>query len=137
VLVGGSVHLHRNTFGEKLPLLLRVGLGALLANANDRRSGEFTPAGGTPISVDTTRTSTDVPYLYIAPEVRVGYRIGDRLELSAGLVLMVFVGLKPARWDQNNAVVLGNQGLAGYDSQTLAGSTLFLVNPGVGARFDF
>ena len=137
VLVGGSVHLHRNTFGEKLPLLLRVGLGALLANANDRRSGEFTPAGGTPISVDTTRTSTDVPYLYIAPEVRVGYRIGDRLELSAGLELMVLVGLKPARWDQNNAVVLGNQGLAGYDSQTLAGSTLFLVNPGVGARFDF
>jgi hypothetical protein len=137
LLVGGSAHLHRSTIGEKMPLLLRVGLGALLANANDRRSGTFTPAGGAPIAVDTARTSADVPYLYIAPEVRVGYRIANRLEISAGVEVMVLVGLKAARWDPNNGVVLGDQGLAGYDNQTLVGSTLFLVNPGVGARFDF
>ncbi len=137
LLVGGSVQLHRNTFGEKTPLLLRVGLGALLANANDRRSGEFAPAGGPAIAVDTARTSADVPYLYIAPEARVGYRIGDRIELSAGVEIMVMVALKQARWDSQNGVVLGNQGLAAYDSQSLFGSTLLLVNPGVGARFDF
>lgn len=137
LLVGGSASLHRNTFGEKTPLLLRVGVGAFLANATDRRSGEFTPAGGAPLSVDTAKTSTDVPYLYIAPEVRLGYRIGERLELSAGVELMLMVGLKQARWEQANGVVLGNQGLAGYDPQTIFGSTLFLVNPGVGARFDF
>ena len=140
LLVGGSAHLHRNSFGEKsekVPLLLRVGLGALLGNVNDRRSGDFTPAGATPIAVETARTSADVPYLYIAPEVRVGYRLGDRLELSAGVELMVLVALKEARWNSQNGVVLGNQGLAGYDSQTLFGGTLFLVNPGVGARFDF
>jgi hypothetical protein len=137
LLVGGSASLHRATFGEKMPLLLRVGLGAFLANASDRRSGDFTPAGGAPIAVDTAKTSIDVPYLYIAPEVRLGYRIGERLELSAGIEMMLMVGLKQARWDQANGVVLGNQGLAGYDPQTIFGSTLFLVNPGVGARFDF
>jgi hypothetical protein len=137
ILVGGSAMLHRNTIGEKMPLTLRIGLGALLANATDRRSGEFTPAGGAPIAVDTVKTSVDVPHLYIAPEVRVGYRLGDHLELSAGIEIMVLVALKDARWDQANGVVLGNQGLAGYDNQTLFGSTLLLVNPGVGARFDF
>lgn len=137
LLVGGSVQLHRNTFGEKIPLLMRVGVGAFLANANDRRSGDFTAAGNPSIAVDTARTSVDVPHLYIAPEVRVGYRIGERLELSAGLEVMLMVALKEARWDPQNGVVLGNQGLAGYDNQTLFGTTLLLVNPGVGARFDF
>ena len=62
----------------------------------------------------------------------------DDLEgVSAGIEIMVLVALKDARWDQANGVVLGNQGLAGYDNQTLFGSTLLLVNPGVGARFDF
>lgn len=137
LLVGGSAQIHRPTFGEKIPLLLRVGLGALLANANDRRSGEFTPAGGSPIVVDTARTSADLPYLYVAPEVRVGYRVGDRFELSLGVEIMVMVALKQARWDSQNGVVLGNQGLAGYDSQSLFGTTLLLVSPGLGARFDF
>jgi hypothetical protein len=69
--------------------------------------------------------------------VRLGYRLTERFELSFGVEVMVLVALKEARWDTQNGVVLGNQGLAGYDSQTLTGSTLLLVNPGVGARFDF
>ncbi len=137
LLVGGSAHLHRSTFGEKMPLLLRVGVGAFLANATDRRAGEFTPAGGTPIRVDTARSSVDVPYLYLAPEARLGYRIGEHFELSAGIEVMVLVGLKEARWDTQTGVVLGNQGLAGYDNQTVFGGTILLVSPGVGARFDF
>jgi hypothetical protein len=137
LLVGGSAHLHRSTFGEKFPLLVRVGIGAFLANATDRRSGEFTPAGGAPLPVDTAKTSTEVPHLYVAPEVRVGYRLSDHFEVSAGVELMVLVALKEARWEPSNGVVLGNQGLAGYDGQSLFGSTLLLVNPGVGARFDF
>lgn len=137
LLVGGAAQLHRSTFGEKYPLLLRVGLGALLASATDRRSGEFTPAGGTPLRVDTAKTSVDVPHLYIAPEVRVGYRVSSRFELTAGVEILVLVALKEARWETTNGVVLGNQGLAGYDSQALFGATVVLVNPGVGARFDF
>lgn len=136
LLLGGSAHLHRPTFGEKLPLLVRVGIGAFLASANDRRSADATPAGGTLVAVDSTRTADSAPYLYVAPEVRVGYRIGDRLELAAGLEVMIMVPLREPRWDVQNAVVLGNQGLAGYDSQSLFG-TLFLVSPGVSARFDF
>lgn len=137
LVVGASAQLHRNTFGEKIPLLLRFGMGVFVANANDRRSGDFTPAGAPTLSVATTRTSTDVPYLYVAPEARVGYRLGDRVEISFGVEVMIMVGLGDARWNPANGVVLGNQGLAGYDNQTIVGSTLFLVNPGLAARFDF
>jgi len=53
---------------------------------------------------------------------------------------MVMVALKDARWDSagsDSSVVLGNQGLSSYPEQTLTGSTIFLVNPGLGARFEF
>lgn len=137
LVVGGSASLHRSTFGEKMPLLLRVGVGTFLANATDRRSGTFTPAGGAPTPVGAARSSVDVPYLYLAPEVRLGYRLGDHVEVTAGVELMVLVGLDSARWDKGTGTVLGNQGLAGYDDKTVFGGTILLVNPGVGARFDF
>jgi len=137
VLLGASAQLRRPAFGEKTALVLRIGLGALLGEASDRRSGEFTPAGGAPVAVPTTSTSAGAPYLYVAPEARLGYRVSERVELSAGVEMMVLVALKEARWNRENAVVLGSQGLAGYDEQSLFGSTLLLVSPGVAARFDF
>ncbi len=134
LLVGASGQLHK---GEKLTYLARLGIGAFFANAVDQRSGQFTPAGGGPIDVPTARTAADVSYLYVAPELRIGYRIADHVEINGGLDAMLMVALSEARWNRQNGVVLGNQGFAAYDEATLFGSTLFLLNPGVGARFDF
>lgn len=133
LLVGASAHLHR---GETLPLTLRLGVGALLGNAIDRRSGELVAPSG-PVPVATARTDADAAYLYVAPEIRLGYRIGKRFEVSAGADVMLMVALKAPRWDTSNAVVAGDQGLATYRDETFFGSTLLLVNPGLGARFDF
>jgi hypothetical protein len=133
LLVGASAQLHK---GEKIPFLLRLGVGALLGNANDRRSGDFALAG-VPTPVENARTGTDVSYLYVAPEVRVGYRIVDRVEISLGVDVTLMVALKEARWDPASAVVLGNQGLATYRDESLVGTTVIVVNPGIGARFDF
>jgi len=44
LLLGGSAQLHRSTFGEKMPLLLRVGVGAFLASATDRRAATARPS---------------------------------------------------------------------------------------------
>lgn len=129
LLVGAAAHLHR---GATFPLLLRLGVGALLGDANDRRSGDF---AGT--AVDATRTQADAAYLYVSPEARVGYRVADRLEITAGAAVTLMVALSQPRWNRDNGVVLGNQGLAGYDEQTMFGSTLLLVEPGLGARYDF
>jgi hypothetical protein len=134
LLVGAAAHLHK---GEKFPFLLRLGVGALLGNTNDRRSGDFALAGQPPLAIENARTATDVSYLYVAPEARIGYRIADRVELSVGVDVMLMVALKEARWDPNSAVVLGNQGLATYPDESLVGTTVLVVNPGIGARFDF
>lgn len=136
LLLGGSVHLHQ---GEKMPLTLRVGVGALLANATDRRTAEMPDGPGGPIvNVAPTKSSADLVFLYVAPEARLGYRIASNIEVSAGVDVMLMVGLGEARWALSQAVVLGRQGLATYaEERTMFGSTLLLVNPGVGARFEF
>jgi len=133
LLVGASAHLHK---GEKITFLGRLGIGAFFANATDQRAGTFTTQAG-PIDVLTARTAADVSYLYVAPEARVGYRLAPHVEVNAGIDLMLMVALAEARWNRENGVVLGNQGFAAYGETTFFGSTLFLVNPGVGARFDF
>lgn len=136
LLLGGSVHLRQ---GEKLPLTLRVGVGALLANAADRRTAEMPDGpGGPTVNIAATKSSADVVFLYVAPEARLGYRLTSNIELSAGVDVMLMVGLAEARWALSQAVVLGRQGLATYaEERSLFGSTLLLVNPGVGARFEF
>jgi len=134
LVIGGSAQLHS---GEKIPLTFRLGVGALLANAADRRSGDFSDGGAT-VSVATTRTTSDLVYLYVAPEARIGYRIASGVEINAGVDVMLMVGLGNAKWDTAQGVVLGKQGLATYDAdKSYFGGTLLLVNPGVGARFDF
>jgi hypothetical protein len=129
LLLGASAHLHR---GEKFPLLLRLGAGVALGSAADRRAGDFGAA-----AVDNVRTATDVSYLFVAPEVRLGWRVVDRVEISIGTDVMLMVGLKEARWDTQNSVVLGNQGLASYADESMIGTTLIVVEPGIAARFDF
>lgn len=135
LLVGGSAHLHK---GEKFTWLARIGVGVMLGNGSDRRSGEgFSQPGGPAVTVETTKTSTDVSYLYVAPEARVGYRIGKRAEIAVGAEVAVMVALKQARWDPQKAVVVGSQGLATYRDESLFGSTLLLVSPGITGRFEF
>ena len=129
LLVGGAAHLHR---GEKLTYLFRLGLGAFVASASDTRSGDL---AGAPL--EQRRTQADLVYLYAAPEARIGYRLGARFEISAGVEAMFMVGTSQPRWDANKSVVAGAQGLALYDPLTLFGGTVFLLNPGLAARFDF
>jgi hypothetical protein len=135
LLVGASAHLHK---GKKVTWLARLGVGAMLGNASDRRAGDgFTQVGGPAVSVDTTRTATDTSYLYVAPEARVGYRIGKFVEIAIGAEIALMVALKEPRWDPAKAVVVGNQGLATYGDASIFGSTILLVNPGITARFEF
>jgi hypothetical protein len=135
LLVGASAHLHK---GEKITYLARIGLGAMLGQASDRRSGDgYAQPGGPPVAVDATRTTTDVSYLFAAPELRLGYRIGKVVEIAVGAELAVMVALKEPRWDPSKSVVVGSQGLATYRDETLFGSTLLLVNPGITGRFEF
>ena len=134
LLVGASAHLHR---GDVMPLLFRVSAGVFLADAADRRDGSFAQSNAPALAVATRRSTDHGSYLYLAPEVRVGWRVAEHIELTAGADITLMVALSAPRWDPSDGVVYGNQGLATYPSETLAGSAFLLFDPNIGARFEF
>jgi hypothetical protein len=143
VLLGASVSLHR---GETWPLTLRLALGAVVATVKDDREGLFTtsPQGhppSAPYSVGLSE-SHGVALVYAAPEVRVGRRFGDHVELDAGLAVLVLAAPSPPSWGDQRLVGAGPRGTqgdgeGGFGGQTLIGSLLLAIAPGVSARYAF
>jgi hypothetical protein len=144
--VGPSAEYHS---GEALTLTGRLGLGIFLAWAKDARSGtastnERDDANGNHFAAESydfdVTESPQARYLYVAPEFRVGFRVADRFELSAGLRALVLVGLTQPTWRDENPVLPDDSlrvGLLSFGADTLAGRTLLVMSPGLGARFDF
>ena len=89
-----------------ISLCLRLGAGALLGSVRDQRSGSATTkerglAGMTTPAIPFTFTVTESPaarYVYIAPEVRLGVRLGKHFEISAGVQALILVALSDAKW---------------------------------------
>ena len=131
--VGPSVG-HR--FGDSLPITLRLGLGIFLGSVGDARTGTFTSSDGTRYDVSVSESAA-ATYLYAAPEFRVGKRLGDHLEVGAGLTMLVLAGLERPRWQDEQSVVAARDGLAKFGSQTTAGGFLITAIPGIGLRYAF
>ncbi len=134
--------------GEKFPFVVRLGVGALVGSLQDERSGTATTIARTVAgnNVPAQTYSFDVSespkasYLYIAPEVRTGIRLGDHVELSAGVRVLVLVALSQPKWGDENPVTPGGQFAVGqlrFGSQAVGSSTVFLVSPGGALRYDF
>jgi hypothetical protein len=145
LLVGASVQFHR---GETVPLLLRVGAGALLGSVNDARIGSGTTLTRTINGVTyaampyefSTVESDAARYLYVAPEARLGLRFGDHFEVSAGVEVLVLIALGQPTWQDSSPVVLPTEYHAGqltFGTQSVASSTLVAFAPGLGARYEF
>jgi hypothetical protein len=143
LLLGGTVYYHR---GDAWPLTLRIGLGVLLATATDDRSGKFTTsAAANPARTAYSATydaSQGATYLYVAPGVRIGRRLGEHLEISAGVDVLLLPALSQPSWtDPAQGVLAGPAGTQGdgvgkFGGQTLTGSLLFVAAPGLGARYE-
>ena len=119
-------------FGERFPLRLRLGAGALIASVLDERSGTF---GG--VAADPSGIAQSSTFFYVAPEVRAGVRLGKHVEVTAGLTTLVLVGLSRPRWDENLAINAGRYGIAYYAADNLTSQVVALATPSVGARYDF
>jgi PEGA domain len=134
LVIGGSAFFH---LGETWPLTLRLGIGAMLANVRDQRTGNFTDSKGAPFSVNYA-DAPSAAYFYVAPEVRFGRRLGDHLELTVGVELRILTAVSQATWsDAGGIFATAADGEGGFSAQTLAGTVLFIVAPGLGARYDF
>jgi hypothetical protein len=143
---GVSAEYHR---GDELTFTGRLGLGLFLGWAKDARSGtastnERTDANGNHYAAESysfdVSESPAARYLYVAPEARLGWRLAERFELSVGMRALVLVGLTQPTWRDENPVLPDDRlrvGLLTFGADTLAGRTLLVVSPGLGARFDF
>jgi PEGA domain len=145
--IGPSAEYHR---GEALTLTGRLGVGIFLGWAKDERRGSASTNerddnnsnmhyAAQPYDFAATE-SPQARYLYVAPEFRLGWRLADRFELSAGVRALILVGLTQPKWADENPVYPGdsfNVGLLSFGADALAGRTLVVVSPGLGARFDF
>jgi hypothetical protein len=128
--------------GEKLPFTLRLGLGAVFGNVKDERTGSFhtIERSGKPVAAYSVSASESSPagWVYIAPEARIGWHAGKRLELSAGVGLMVLVAPTPPRWVPEKANVLAaTDGQGQFPEEQLTGKALIAITPGLGAKYEF
>jgi hypothetical protein len=143
VLVGAALSYRR---GESWPMTVRVSLGVYVSSVTDQRQGIFTTSSqgqppNTPYGVGMSE-SRGATFVYAAPEVRVARRLGERLEMDAGLKLLVLTTPSPPAWTDANLVHAGPPGTQGdgvgqFGTQTLTSSILFVVAPGIGARYEF
>jgi hypothetical protein len=137
--VGASAQYHR---GVDWPVLLRLGVGALLGSVSDARSGTFTNSQKQTYMVSATETPS-ASYLYVAPELRIGRRFGEHFELNVGAEVLLMTGLSKPTWaDQNHFLrtIAGTgrgDSLGTFPSQSVAGSFMLFIAPGLGARYEF
>jgi hypothetical protein len=144
--VGPAAEYHR---GEALMVTGRLGVGIFLGSARDERRGSASTnerkdqTGRTHAAQPYDFEATESPqarYVYVAPEFRLGWRFADRFELSAGVRALILVALTQPKWADENPVYPGDSfdvGLLTFGADALAGRTLLVVSPGLGARFDF
>jgi hypothetical protein len=133
--VGVAASIHR---GERFPFTARLGAGALIGSLSDRREATFPDVPGGAVAIGPSGEAPAARYAYVAPELRLGVRLGDRIELSAALEALVLVAITSPRWqDSAGGFALGNLGLAKYGNQTLTSSLVLVFTPGVGVRFAF
>jgi hypothetical protein len=124
--------------GERFVFHGRLGAGALLASFGDTRTGTFTPQlPGPRYTLGPLLAAGFTPFVYAAPEVRAGLRFGEHVELSVGVEALVLVALSQPSWDSTRQLNAGADGIGTLPAEKLVGRAVFMVAPGIGARYDF
>jgi len=126
------------SIGERFPVHARVAVGPLLAWVNDTRSGTFTPVRTGPnYPVGPLAVSSFTPFVQVAPDLRVGYRITPHFEVNLGADALILVALSRPSWDAQRSINAGSDGIGTFPTERFIGRVLFGIAPGVGVRYDF
>ncbi|WP_437655254.1 PEGA domain-containing protein [Sorangium sp. So ce1182] len=147
-VVGAAGSFHT---GERFPWLFRLGAGAVLGSVRDRREN-FVPktvmTDGAVVDVHRAEDTDSANFFYLAPEVRVGVRLGERIEISAGLQGLLLFAVPAPRFDDQQEVgvlhrqvtgtgVTTREGIGTYAADELTGSPVVLLSPSLGLRYAF
>ncbi len=131
---GGSVFYH---LGEKVPVLFRFGVGAMVGQLRDERTGSFTTSHGVAYSTFPVVDIEKATYLYFDPEIRVGVRLGEHVELVAGAQVLMLLALSQPKWNGGIQVNAGGDGIGTYRPEAMMGQFLFGIVPTAALRYDF
>jgi hypothetical protein len=131
---GGSIFYH---LGEKVPVLFRFGVGALVGQVRDERTGSFTTSHGVAYSTFPVVDVEKATYLYFDPEIRVGVRLADHLDLSIGAQVLMLLALSQPKWNPGIQVNASTDGIGTYKPEALLGQFLFGIVPTAALRYDF
>ncbi|WP_437932102.1 PEGA domain-containing protein [Sorangium sp. So ce291] len=121
-----------------LPIHFRLGAGGVFGPMSDARRGSFdartldAPA----YSVGTVVETQAARFVFVAPEVRVGWSLGEHVQVNAGLEVPLLFPVPRRAWREADGIHAGPDGYGWFSAETLVGSVVVGVAPTVGARFD-
>jgi hypothetical protein len=123
--------------GEEIPVLLRTGAGVLVGQIRDERTGTFFTRAGDAYSTFPVVDFERATYFYLDPVFRVGYRFAEGLELSGQIQALLLIGLSEPRFDSFIELGAASDGIGTYPAETMMGSFVVGVAPGLNLRYDF
>jgi hypothetical protein len=123
--------------GETFPVLFRLGVGTLIGSVRDARTGTFTARDATTFEAFPVTDSQGAKFVYVSPEARVGVRFLKHVEVNVGITAMFLIAPSPPRWNNTIELAASTDGAATYPNDTLTGSFVAILAPGLGARYDF
>jgi len=132
--LGGADVFYRA--GDTIPVLFRLGVGAMVGQLRDERKGTFI-SGTTQVTASPVVDFPMATSIYIDPEVRVGLRLGEHIDLSAGVQALMLVAIKQPTWDDTIELDAGPGGIGGYKADPLMGQFVLMLAPTVSFRYDF
>jgi hypothetical protein len=125
------------TLRAGLPIRLRLGAGGVFGSLSDARGGSFVASSvGASFGVGTVSEAAPGRFVFVAPEIRLGWPLGKHVELSAGIEIPLLFAVPQPRWSEADGIHAGPDGYGWFNSDTLVGGVLVTVAPTVGARFD-
>lgn len=146
--VWGGIRVRDNQF----PIRARLGAGAIVGPLKVRRTGTYRAGGDAAMcnagdlkcfDVGPLVESPVASYLYVAPEVRVGYRLLKQVEVSVGFEALLMFGLTTPRWNddspvrgQAHPVNAGPDGYGTFASEILTRSLSVALLPSIGIRYE-
>jgi hypothetical protein len=134
VLAGGTAGLH---LGDRWPVVVRLAAGGAIASVADTRSGEFHGSGGQSYTSGTLTYASGASFFFLAPEVRLGARIGERLVVSGGVGAFFLLALDRARWEEERLFSNGQGAAVRFSEEDMTGSAIVVFTPSVGVRYAF
>ncbi len=136
---GANVFYH---LGDRFPVLFRLGFGALVGQVRDQRTGQFTDVKNHTYKTFAAADLEEAVYLHVDPEIRFGVRLGEHVDLTAGVQALVLLAIKQPAWNQGIEVgpakgQTSADGVGNYASESLMGKVVFGIVPGLNLRYEF